>query len=151
MTPTLRAHIEVKHNNKWLHYAAPIVEPNQILFAAINGEGLEYLNQTLQDHIIPQASITEIPENISDITAICLQQDQERATLYGQIKGKGVLTSEDIHNLQQHLYQLDEKLDLGYYQLFDLEEGVFHTCIDETSISKHNNFKDSRIVFWYYE
>lgn len=99
MGTTIHAHIEVKKNNTWFHYATPDVNRNYMLFAATNGERLEDFRPSVRDKIIPQASIKGLPDDISDITKICYEYDINGRHVHGE----GALTANDIRNLQRHL------------------------------------------------
>lgn len=144
MGTTIHAHIEVKKNNKWLHFAAPNVESNYIVFAAINGERLEDFRESVRTKIHPQASITGLTDDISEVTAFCYEQDKKGYSIHGE----GILTSNDIRNLQKHLYEINEQ-EQNYLHKYDLDETIFRTYINGNAISAHQGWDDVRIVFWY--
>lgn len=141
MSTTIHAHIEVKKGDRWLHFAAPFVDKNYLLFAAINGERIEDFRESMRERIIPQASINHLPTDLSEVTRLCYQQDNEGYRLHGM----GCLTATDIRNLQQHLNDINENSCKRY----DLEEDVFKTYINGNSIASHQGWDDVRIVFWY--
>lgn len=143
MGTTMHAHIEVKKNNTWLHYGAPDVSRNYLLFAAINGEQLEDFRPSVRDKIIPQASIKGLPDDISDVTKLCHEYDMDRYHVHGE----GTLTANDILNLQNHLYELNE-MTLNYQNKWCLET-LFKTYINDGTIAGHKGWDDVRIVFWY--
>lgn len=143
MGTTIHAHIEVKKNNTWFHYATPDVNRNYMLFAATNGERLEDFRPNVRDKIIPQTSIKGLPDDISDITKICYEYDINGRHVHGE----GALTANDIRNLQRHLYELNE-MELNYQNKWCLET-LFKTYINDGTIASHKGWDDARIVFWY--
>lgn len=140
MSTTMHAHIEVKKNGKWLHFAAPTVQTNYILFAAINGEQIEDLRHP--ERITPQASIKGLPDDLSEVTKFCHEQDSESYYLHGE----GALTAEDLENLQEHLWEINEYDPKAKW---DLDTEIFRTYINGNAICAHQGWDDVRIVFWY--
>lgn len=141
MGTTIHAHIEVKKDNRWLHFAAPHVTQDYLLFAAINGEGLEWFRESVKERICPQASVTGLPDDLSEITAFCYEQDKASCKLHGE----GALTTEDLIRLQAHLKEINDSI----YDKYDLEEHIFRTYINGNAIASHQGWDDVRIVFWY--
>lgn len=144
MGTTIHAHIEVKRGMRWVHYGAPNVDRNYLLFAAINHERIEDFRPSIREQIIPQASIKDLPNDMSEVTEFCYLQDKSGMKLHGE----GVLTAEDIRNLQNHLYELTNT-ELNYINKYDLEESIFRTYINGNSIASHQGWDDVRIIFWY--
>ena len=133
MGTTMHAHIEVKKDGKWFHYAAPNVLHDYVVYACINGTGREIIDRK----VMPVAKINEIPDNISEVTRICLETDCKNYRLHGF----GVLDCDDMKELQKQLRDIFEN--------YDLEEDVFKTYIGGNAICIHAGFDDARIVFWF--
>ncbi len=140
MGTTIHAHIEVKRGNRWLHYGAPNVDRNYFVFACISGERKEDLREPIRSRIKPQASITGLPDDMSEVTKFCYNQDKHGMITHGE----GVLTADNLRSLQSHLRE-----DNDFYIRYDLEEDVFRTYINGNSIASHQGWDDVRIVFWY--
>lgn len=143
MGTTMHAHIEVKVDGKWEHFACPCVTRNYLVFACINGMRRDDFEDdpTIYNKIRPVSRIHKIPEDISEITRKCLKFDESQYTL----KGHGVLESDDLMRLQEMLRDIKGIRDLDY----DLEYGVFHTYINGNAIYTHYGFDDARIVYWF--
>lgn len=142
MSTTIHAQIEVKKDNRWLHFASPIVHTDYIFFAAINGEGIDYLRDSVREKIHPNASGKGLPDDISEVTAVCYQMDKESYHLHDE----GFLSTQDLRNLQQNIW------DIYYFDpksAWDLEEHFFKTYINGNAIASHQGWDDVRIVFWY--
>lgn len=142
---TMHAHIEVKRDGRWLHYGAPDVQRDYIVFAVISGERIDSFRKSTREQIIPQASVKGLPDNMSEVTEFCYQQDKEGVSVHGE----GVLTAEDLKNLQKHLNELSERWCGRRCTDYDLEEGIFKTYINGNTIALHQGWDDVRIVFWY--
>lgn len=140
MGTTLHSHIEVKKDGIWYHFAAPAVERDYLVFAAISGERLDSLSESLQKRVKPQASVKGLPNDLSLVTRVSYEQDKGLG-----LHGEGVLTSTDIKNLQEHLWEFDDR---NGYRL-DLEWNIFRTYISSSAIHVHKGWDDARIVFWY--
>ena len=143
MATTIHAHIEVKKDGKWLHYGNPDVNTNYILFACINGLDKEEFKQRYFYHLIhPAAKVNELPDDISEVTKICLEMDKSD---HARLRGFGVLDSEDIEKLQQNINEINK----SSVKQCDLEEDIFKTYIGGGAIAQHRGFDDVRIVFWF--
>ncbi len=143
MGTTMHAHIEVKKNGTWLHYACPNVTRNYLFFAFVNGTRKEdFENQPdVYNKINPVCRINKIPDDISEVTSICLDMDAE---VY-RIKRFGVLEGSDLETLQHRLWKFNDSIDPEW----DLEDGLFNTYIGGNSIAGHNGFDDVRVIFWF--
>lgn len=142
MGTTIHAHIEVKKNDKWLHYGCPDVKRDYLVFACINGMRKDDLKGPIIKNLItPVACSDTIPDDVSEVTRICLEQDAERYAL----KGFGVINCKGLERLQEQLRRFTNPNSLEY----DLEEGIFKTYIAGNSIARHEGFDDVRVVFWY--
>ena len=142
MGTTIHAHIEVKRNGTWMHFAAPDIRPDYVLFAFINGERIDCLRESLRQDIEPQYT-KGLPEDISEITAHCYKQDTEDFLL----RGEGVLTKKDLEELQERLCRFAGYHDTKWSN--DLEKDIFHTHIGGQAIAMHRGWDDARVVFWY--
>lgn len=131
------AHVEVKKDGRWSHFAAPAVDRDYAVFASVSGERLEDVKDELKGRIVRQASVKGIPQDVSDVTAVCYAQDKEGYHVHGE----GVLTAGDLVRLQRQLYELG----LG----LSLEDDVFKTYISDDTIAAHLGWDDARVVFWY--
>lgn len=147
MGTTLHAHIEVKLDGKWQHFAAPCVERNYILFAVLAAVRRQDANAAL-GHMDPFEVTTvpwcaKLPEDISEVTAVCHRKESEQYDLHHE----GWLEGRFIPTLQQELNRyMSYKAKNGP---MDLEEDIFHTYINGSSIAAHDGFEDVRIVFWF--
>lgn len=142
----LQAHIEVKMEKKWFHYAAPNVTPNYILYAALNGEGLGALRESFRERFKDQASsIPGLPEDLSLATDFCHAYDMENAM---EVYGECILTADDICALQKILKEVNPD---DYPGTWNLEEAIFHTYVNGEPIAEHAGFDDVRILCWYTE
>lgn len=142
MGTTMHAHIEVKKNGRWFHFAAPIVPQNYFFFAVVNGEGLEYFRPSVREIIHPIASINELPNDMSEVTEFCYNQDKESFHVHGE----GVLLAPDLRGLQYHLWDANEYDPKGKW---DIDEVFFRTYINGNSIILHQGWDDVRVIFWY--
>lgn len=144
---TLHAHIEVKHNGKWDHFAAPNVDRNYLLFAVMAGIRKKDMNEQLGP--LDPCEITTIPwkkglpYDMSDITRICHKEESDDYRLHHE----GWINRPCIGMLQTELNRyigLENK-----YGPFDLEMDIFHTYINGGSLAACCGFEDVRIVFWF--
>lgn len=146
----LRAHIEVKLDGKWQHYAAPTIKDNYIAFACINGYGRDYIDKDLSARIKPQASVKGIPEDISELTKYCWQvaqyPDENGDT---EPFGAGCLTAQDLRNLQTQFEKINSLHTKFDFEKMHVERNVFNTWIHGNPIAWHEWFDDARIIFWY--
>lgn len=131
-------HIEVKKDGKWFHFGAPNVKQNYILFAAMAGERLNDLRESTRNAIRPVARIHAMPNDISEVTKFCYEQDKKHYYLHNIT----VLEAKDLRPLQKHLDELDERR-------YDLEENVFYTYINDNSLASHQGWDDLRIIMWF--
>lgn len=137
MGTTMHAHIEVRQNGRWLHYANPNVPQNYVLFDMIAGVRNE------DPDIIPVASFHSLPGDMSDITRACWEYDRNMFRAHNT----GILTSDDLTKLQHNLTAYAE--NHSWCVDMDLEHVIFRTYINHGSIAAHVGFDDSRIVFWF--
>ena len=144
MGTTMHAHIEVKLDGNWEHYATPTIEQNYLLYAAVNGVRNDFSIENLPE-IKPQASIHGLPTDCTKLTKYCHELDNKAAHIYGE----GCLTATDLENLQQHLFELADAIDFTERYSLDLDDRLFKTYINGNSIMEHQGFEDVRIIFWY--
>lgn len=146
MGTTMHAHIEVKKDNRWLHYGCPDIERNYLLFACINGTRLGDFDgmPELKSRIRPVCAMDELPDNMSEVTKICLENDRDCG-----LKGFGVIGEKAIMDLQAELNKLKDAAPEYLGEGCDLEENIFKTYISGSSIARHPGFDDVRIVFWF--
>lgn len=144
METTMHAHIEVKKNNKWMHYGCPDVTRNYLVFACVNGmrKGEFSDRPEIYERICPVARVDRIPGDISEVTRLCLESDSGDY----QLKGFGMLDSDDLYRLQNLLWSFPGKYGDPD---FDLEGGIFKTYINGGSIMDHRGFDDARVLFWF--
>lgn len=141
MGTTMHAHIEVKKDGKWLHYGCPDVSRDYLVFACVDGTRKNSFKDSAPssyDRIRPVCGIHELPDDMSEVTSVCLEEDRDCG-----LKGFGVIYAPEIAALQKELKEL---MPSG---LNDLEEDIFKTYIAGGSIAAHKGFEDVRIVFWY--
>ena len=135
----IHAHIEVKHDGNWLHFAAPNVARDYKLFnliAAVRDQPAD-CRPTVCKH-------QGLPDDISIVTKLCLEQEQG----YGA-HHKGWLYDSDIRELQSRLYDIHPEITRTGIDELDLEHSIFSTYICGNSIASHDGFEDVRVVFWF--
>ena len=145
MGTTMHAHIEVKKDGKWLHYGCPAIARNYLVFACINGMCKEALEGSpkVYERIQPVAKTDKLPDDMTEITRICLDMDRSDYTL----KGYGVLDAGDLYRLQKLLWSIPG-VKSGATE-YDLEESFFKTYIGGGAIAVARGFDDVRVIFWY--
>ncbi len=123
------------------------MDRNYLVYACINGTCKDYYEDRpdIYDQIDPVARIDKIPDDISEVTKICLEKDKKD---YSRLTGMGVLETRDLEILQDRIYSLTHETE-GYGLKYDLEDGIFKTYICGESIARHEGFDDARIVFWF--
>jgi len=140
MGAMIHAHIEVKKDGKWFHYAAPVLQRDYELFALIARVRAEGWLADVQRI----ATGYGLPEDMSEVTRICHEQDSG----YG-IHDEGYMTAADVKALQEALYaRHPEVLRTGIDKL-DLEYSVFKTYINGSTLAVHDGWDDLRVVFWF--
>lgn len=143
----IHAHIEVKHDGKWQHFAAPNMECRPLLFAVMAGVRKDDVEECLH-HMDPSVITTVawkegLPDDISYVTRVCHKTDANDYKLHHE----GWLDRQTIVDLQKEL--LRYRGHISRYGPMDLEEDIFHTYISGGSIAAHRGFEDVRIVFWF--
>lgn len=133
----MHAHIEVLKEETW-HHLTEVTLTNFILIAAINGQDLEYLRESIRSRITPQAMSNEIPKDATELTRICYEYDQNR------VISKGHMTKTDLVCLQEHLHEINPYADKSKWKL----EHLFRTTIHNGTLAEHIGFDDVRIIFW---
>lgn len=132
MGTTMHAHIEVKKGNEWLHFNAPDVERDYLLFLTMGcNRAKEYY-----PHVKDMMTEHKLPDDMAPVTRFCYDIDKQ----YYRIHSECFITSDDLRKLQQYWR------DMGWN--YDMEE-IFHTYIGCNAIAAHNYFDDSRIILWY--
>jgi hypothetical protein len=141
----MHAHIEVKKDGKWLHYGCPDITRNYLIFACINGMRKEWFedNPKVYERIQPVAKTDKLPDDMTEITRICLDMDRSDYRL----KGYGVLDADDLYRLQKLLWSMPG-VKSGATE-YDLEESFFKTYIGGGAIAVARGFDDVRVIFWY--
>ena len=145
MSITMHLHIEVKKDGKWFHYGSPCMSnlpEKYFIYAWMTGEGLEYTRSRFREQIQPVASIKGLPEDLSEVTKICYEQDTKQYRLHGE----HTLMADDIQTLQEKLWEQNPDDNRLYW---DLEETIFRTYINSGSIACHHGWDDARIICWY--
>lgn len=131
MSKRIRAHIEVKLGNQWLHYAAPEVETNLELFDLLDVAG--------QKNEFP--AVTEL----SQVTTLSLQSDKDRIGA----TGLGVVMADQLWDLQAELYRRFPGVRKTGIDELDFEHSIFRTYINDNALCRHDGWDDLRIVFWF--
>lgn len=139
----MHAHIEVKKNGKWHHFAAPSIKPDYILYAIATGHEKEYLRYG--DRIQPVSRIHNNPKDISDVTWDCLNHDM----CSRGVTDINTLESNDIKTLQEKLYEYYSWIEPSDNSHLNLEHSIFHTYINGEKLHLHKGFDDVRIIIWY--
>lgn len=130
MSKRIRAHIEVKLGDQWLHYAAPEVETNLELFDLLDVAGRE--------HEFPMTTL-------SQVTAMSLQSDKDRIGAMGL----GVVMADQLYDLQAELYRRFPRVKKTGIDELDFENSIFRTYINDNALCRHDGWDDLRIVFWF--
>lgn len=138
----LHAHIEVKKDGTWLHYANPLVQQNYQLFAAISGERADEIRPENRPRTVSHHH--ELPNDLSVVTQACLEETRDSG-----LHGFGYLTEDDIVALQNELYRVHPEVKRTGIDELDLEESIFRTYICGNAIASYHGFDDVRIVYWY--
>lgn len=138
----IHAHIEVRKDYKWYHFAAPRIDRNYGLFTIIAGQrlGRAPFDMACEPGV---ASMRVLPDNMSEVTKVCYEQDKSLGP-----HDVCVLDADGIRQLQLKLnrhYNDDDHNSKGC----DLEWDVFHTYINGSSIAAHSGWDDVRIVCWF--
>ena len=120
MGTTIHAHIEVKLNGKWEHFAAPSVKRDYRIFVAISSERIDGLSP--KHRPVPVSKHHELPEDASAVTRACAEHDRGLG-----VHGFGYLEAEDIAKLQDELYRVSPEVKRTGIDELDLECSVFHT------------------------
>ena len=136
----MRTHIEVKKNGRWYHLSQPMVRQDYYLYTVIAG-----VRADNYPRVKPVANIHTIPDDISFVTQMCLEQDKSGYFIHDE----GVLTAEDLQLLQDRLYEYNPSIQRTGCDELDLEESVFRTYINGNTLSEHQGWDDLRIVFWF--
>lgn len=139
MGQNIHMHIEVKHDGRWQHYAAPHVARNYTLYGLLGSE------RALEDVEPLRALKVGVPVDASEVTSACLDMDR-------QDYGPGVyrnarwLDADGIVKLQAawHLANPGKTP-----QETDLESTVLHTYISGNAIAAHYGFEDVRLIWWF--
>lgn len=136
---TMYTHIEYKTaDGRWVHYAAPRVNPDYRLFALIADV---HNDENGIDPIVPPRGL---PADMSEVTQISYNENKEHCyTIYG----KTWLSADEFMELQIRWNDLNP--DLSWIDT-DFEYAVFNTfgpC--HSSIAHHRGFTDARIIFWF--
>ena len=143
MAESMHAHIEVKIDGKWHHFAAPDIKPDYQLFAIVAGEGIEYLRNG--DEIEPVAKEKAMPSDASLVTAMCYAQDKPKGA-----RNVSVLAASDLEELQEKLYRYNPYAVRSEMGELNLEHGILRTYINGGAIAKHLGWDDARVICWFY-
>lgn len=146
MGATMHAHIEVKKNGIWHHYASPNITRDYLVFACINGTRKEAFEGSpdIYKQINPvTGQVQTLPNDMSEVTRICLDIDRELYIL----KSFSVLSAEDLETLQKRLNEIVYRCVPE--RAMDLEEDIFKTYIGGGSIAAHRGFDDVRVILWF--
>lgn len=138
MGTSISAHIEVKKDGQWYHFGNPIVEQNYQLFALING----VRNDRFQI-LRPVAKINRLPDDMSFVTRACVEQNKP------YVYSPCVLSSKDLEELQDRLYQLNPGVRRTGIDELDLEYSIFRHYVNGSSLADHPGWDDLRIIIWY--
>lgn len=140
MGAMIHAHIEVKKDAQWFHYAAPAFRRDYELFALIAGVRAEGRLADVQRI----ATGYGLPEDMSEVTRICREQDSG----YG-IHDEGYMTAADVKALQEALYTRHPEVRRTGIDEMDLEYSIFKTYVNGGTLAAHEGWDDLRVIFWF--
>lgn len=135
MGASIHMHIEVKKNGRWLHYSAPAINRDQTFFGMVAG---------LDTGIEPVVPPKGLPDDLSEVTLFCLEQDKENYKIHHATW----LGTNELFDLQDALKAYHEPLGHGPL-VYDLEYAYFNTYINGNSIAQHQGWDDVRLVAWF--
>ena len=144
MGSTMHAHIEVKKDGKWLHFGAPDVQRDYLVFAVMTGERLDSISEKEKKSVKPVAKIHKMPKDVSEVTKFCYEQDKEGYAL----RNITVLTADDLWEVQKQLNRLEEEM-IAVDGPYDLEADIFHTYINGKALTSHQGWDDLRVIAWF--
>lgn len=130
MGRNIHAHIEVRRDDRWLHYANPIVDRNYTLF----------------DAMLALSKPVEINET-SEVTRECYEYD---GTMY-RVKQLSAIDAELLRELQDKLYEMFPAVKKTGIDELDLEYSIFRTYVGDNALCSHYGWDGLRIVFWFDE
>lgn len=137
----IHAHIELKKDGRWHHFAAPNIKRNYKLFALMGAERADALVGT---GVQPVKHAIGIPGDATETTLICREQDASRG-----VHNECVLYASEIETLQDRLYELYPDVKRTGIDELDLEDSIFRTYVNGGTIARHDGWDDARIVFWF--
>ena len=140
MSTTLYAHIEVKFQGRWEHFAACTVHKNYLLAAAINGTRADALKPG-REIPKPVYGTRGIPEDATALTKACIARE-----VSPNPRNACVLNTEQIQAVQDELYRVRLEIQKTGIDDFDFEHSIFHTYINGSSIASGGGFEDVRMV-----
>lgn len=140
----IHTHIEVQKDGMWHHYSAPSIRRDYFLYAVIAGERLDCLRKSEQEEIRPVAKCKMLPDDITQVTRICYEQDKALG-----IHNISVLTAEDLVELQSKLYEYNPWVQRTGLDEYDLEHSVFGTYINGNTLAQHQGWDDLRVICWF--
>lgn len=121
------AHIEVKYNGDWHHYAAPSVDRDKRLF----------------DLFVARGQTSDIPYDASVVTKHCYELAKRRY----EPRNVCVVRSGKLPALQDAIHDAyGEPRNIARH---DLEYNIFRTYVDEGTLAEHSGFDDLRVVCWF--
>lgn len=138
MGASIHTHIEYKTaDGRWLHWGTPHAKPNYRLFALIAGIRNE------DNGIRPMFPPRGLPEDLSEVTKIALEQDD----MNYKTKGHTWFTADEFVELQKRWTGMNP--DWRPLQS-DFEETVFQSYgPGGSALASHKGFEDMRAVFWF--
>lgn len=133
---SIHAHIEVKNNGVWYHYAAPAIFRDYRFFEMVGG--------VYGDNRLPKAASTKgFPKDTTFVTLHAYELDG------GPIDCHHVswMNATEIQKLQDLL----DDIALQHKELnnYCLETHYFHTFIAGDPIATHRGWEDVRFIFWF--
>lgn len=123
----MHAHIEVKYNGDWYHYAAPSVDRDRSLF----------------DLFVAHGRTGDIPHDASIVTKRCYELAKRRY----DPRNICVVQAEKLQALQDALH--DAYGEPRNVSPHDFEYNIFCTYVDEGTLAEHSGFDDLRVVCWF--
>ena len=136
----MHAHIEIRYNGKWEHYAMPHIKRRYELFGIMAG--------VRRDDITPIVQPKGVPHNMSTVTRLCYEHmgpDAHTASWF---------TEEEIDLLKGWLKNKDDCFK------FDLEHGILNrTYLFGNGLTAFKHYNDVeyvpkgvdavRLIFWF--
>lgn len=138
MGASIHLHVEVMVGGRWLHFNAPHVERDYLLFGRIAG--------VRNENIQPIARPRGLPPDISELTRLCYEQDKKGVHVHSET----FITRLEWRALSEWYDQTNGTKGQGGYHGLDGILGYFTGnpiyCLGS---GDSRPFEDARLVAWF--